>query len=79
MKAQRYLCSPKKIRSNTMQTAKEEILEILKQVPDNSTLEEIQYHLYVRQKINRGIKDVEEGRIITQDEMERRMAKWDVK
>jgi predicted transcriptional regulator len=58
-----------------MQTAKEEVLEILKQVPDNSTLEEIQYHLYVRQKIRRGIKDVEEGRIITQDEMERRMAK----
>ena len=62
-----------------MQTAKEEVLEILKQVPDNSTLEEIQYHLYVRQKIRRGIKDVEEGRIITQDEMERRMAKWNVK
>ena len=62
-----------------MQTAKEEVLEILKQVPDNSTLEEIQYHLYVRQKIHRGIKDVEEGRIIPQDEMERRMAKWNVK
>jgi hypothetical protein len=62
-----------------MQTAKEEVLEILKQVPDNSTLEEIQYHLYVRQKVRRGIKDVEEGRIITQDEMERRMAKWNVK
>jgi predicted transcriptional regulator len=67
------------MRSNTMQTAKEEVLEILKQVPDNSTLEEIQYHLYVRQKIRRGIKDVEEGRIFTQDEMERRMAKWNVK
>jgi len=62
-----------------MQTAKEEVLEILKKVPDNSTLEEIQYHLYVRQKIRRGIKDVEEGRIVTQDEMERRMAKWNVK
>ena len=62
-----------------MQTAKEEVMELLKGLPDNSTLEEIQYHLYVRQKIQRGIKDVEEGRIYTQAEMERRMEKWLVK
>ena len=59
-----------------MQTAKEEVMEILKGLPDNSTLEEIQYHLYVRQKIERGIKDIEDGRTYTQDEMERRMKKW---
>ena len=62
-----------------MQTAKEEVMELLKGLPDDSTLEEIQYHLYVCQKIQRGIKDVEEGRIYTQAEMERRMEKWLVK
>ncbi|PKL57427.1 MAG: hypothetical protein CVV34_07310 [Methanomicrobiales archaeon HGW-Methanomicrobiales-5] len=59
-----------------MQSAKEEVMEILKRLPDNSTLEQIQYHLYVRQKIERGIKDIEEGRTFTQEEMERRMEKW---
>jgi predicted transcriptional regulator len=59
-----------------MQTPKEEVMEILKALPDNSTLEEIQYHLYVRQKIERGIKDIEQGRTYTQEEMERRMEKW---
>ncbi len=59
-----------------MQSAKEEVMEILKRLPDNSTLEQIQYHLYVRQKIERGIKDLEEGRTFTQEEMERRMEKW---
>ncbi len=59
-----------------MQTAKEEVIQLLKDLPDNSTLEEIQYHLYVRQKIQRGIKDVEEGRMYTQEEMEKRMEKW---
>jgi len=62
-----------------MQSAKEEVMQLLKELPDNSTLEEIQYHLYVRQKIQRGIKDVEEGRIYTQEEMEKRMEKWRVK
>ena len=59
-----------------MQSAKEEVIEILKGLPDDSTLEEIQYHLYVRQKIERGIKDIEKGRVLTQEEMERRMEKW---
>jgi len=61
-----------------MQSAKEEVMQLLKELPDDSTLEEIQYHLYVRQKIQRGIKDVEEGRIHTQEEMEKRMEKWRV-
>ena len=59
-----------------MQRAKEKVVEILKGLPDNSTLEEIQYHLYVRQKIARGIKDIEASRTYTQEEMERRMGKW---
>lgn len=59
-----------------MQTAKEEVMQILRDLPDNSTLEEIQYRLYVRQKIQRGLKDVEKGRTYTQDEVEKRMDKW---
>ena len=59
-----------------MQTAKQEVMELLKELPDDTTFEEIQYHLYVRQKIQRGIKDVEEGRTYTQEEMEKRMGKW---
>ncbi len=59
-----------------MQSAKEEVMELLKEIPDDSTFEEIQYHLYVRQKIQRGIKHIEEGRTYTQEEMEKRMKKW---
>jgi hypothetical protein len=70
-----YKISRKK-RGDNMQSAKEEVMELLKEIPDDSTLEEIQYHLYVRQKIKRGIKDIEEGRTYTQEEMEKRMEKW---
>jgi len=58
-----------------MKSAKEEVMQLLKELPDSSTIEEIQYHLYVRQKIQRGIKDVEEGRTYTQEEMEKRSLK----
>lgn len=58
-----------------MQTAKQEVSKLLTQLPEDCSLEDIQYHLYVLQKIERGLKDVEEGRVYTQDEVEKRMAK----
>ena len=62
-----------------MQTAKEEVIDLLNQLPDDSTLEEIQYHLYVRQKIQRGLQDVDQGKVKNQEEVENRMKKWFVK
>lgn len=59
-----------------MQTAKQEVMELLKDLPDDSTLEEIQYHLYVRQKVQIGLQDVEQGKIFSQAEVEKRMEKW---
>lgn len=59
-----------------MSTAKEEVRKILAQIPDDASLEDIQYHIYVYQKIERELKDVEEGRVLSQEEIERRMSRW---
>ena len=58
-----------------MSTAKQEVRLLLDQIPDDATFEDIQYHIYVREKIERGLKDVEEGRVVSEEEMERRMQK----
>jgi len=59
-----------------MRTAKREVGRLLTCLPDNCSLEDIQYHLYVLQKIGRGLKDVEEGRVYTQEEVDKKMVKW---
>jgi predicted transcriptional regulator len=59
-----------------MATAKEQVRKLLDQIPDDSSFEDIQYHIYVREKIERGLKDAEEGRVLSQEEAERRMSKW---
>lgn len=59
-----------------MSTAKDEVRKLLDVLPDGASLEDIQYHLYVRQKIERGLQDVETGRVLTQQELERQIAKW---
>ena len=44
--------------------------------PDDASLEDIQYHIYVRQKILRGLEDIKAGRTLSEEEFEARMSKW---
>ena len=59
-----------------MKTAKDEVRKLLDRLPDTSSFEDIQYHIYVREKIGQGLEDVKQGRVLSQAEVERRMAKW---
>jgi hypothetical protein len=63
-------------RLTLMANAKQEVLKLLKTLPEEASLEDIQYHLYVLQCIGRGLEDVEAGRTLPQEEVERRMARW---
>ncbi len=56
-----------------MSTAKEEVRKMLDQLPDDLSFEDIQYHIYVREKIEHGLQDIETGRLLPQEEVERRM------
>lgn len=59
-----------------MATAREEALELIEKLPDESTFEDIQYHLYVLSKIEKAIAQVEAGRVLTHEEVEARAQKW---
>jgi len=55
---------------------KQAVLEMIHRMPEDASLEDIQYHLFVLQKIERGLDDAEAGRVIPQDEVEKRLQKW---
>jgi hypothetical protein len=57
-------------------TPKEAVRSMLDNLPDDLTYEDIQYHIYVLQKIELALEDVEAGRVLSQEEVERRMEKW---
>jgi hypothetical protein len=61
---------------NAMSTAKDEVKALLEQLPDDCSLEDVQYHLYVVEKIHKGIKRAETEEVLTQDEVERKLGKW---
>lgn len=56
-----------------MQTAKEAARHLIDRLPDQATWEDIMYELYVKQKIEAGLKAVEEGRTIPHEEMKRQL------
>ncbi len=60
----------------TKPTAKQEVERVLAKLPDDASLEDVQYHLSVLQHIERGRRDIEEGRVLSAEEVERRMARW---
>lgn len=59
-----------------MASAKEEIRRTIETLPDNVTWEEVQYSIYVRERIERGRPEAAEGKILDEDEAERRMKPW---
>ena len=55
---------------------KEEVRRLLDAIPDEATYEDIQYHIYVQQKIDHGIEASDRGDFISDEEIERRIQQW---
>ena len=57
-------------------TAKDDVRALLTKLPDDASLTEIQSHIYVRQKVERGLEAIRNGDVIPHEEIEKRMARW---
>jgi predicted transcriptional regulator len=59
-----------------MATAKEEVRRLLESLPDDASLEDVQYSIYVRERIERGRREANDGKLIDQDDVENRTSRW---
>lgn len=59
-----------------MVAVKQEAHDMIRNLPDNCTYEDIQYHLYVIEKIKNGISRAEKGEVSSHKDAKERMAKW---
>jgi hypothetical protein len=60
----------------TATSAKEHILDLVEQQPDDSTYDEILRELALARMIDRGLADVEAGRTISHEEIGERIRSW---
>ena len=59
---------------------KEEIIELIKKLPENATIDDIMYHLYVKKKIIAGIEEIEHSKVIPHEQVmenaKKRLEQW---
>jgi predicted transcriptional regulator len=59
-----------------MAKVKEEIIDMIRRMPDESSIEDIMEELYFREQVDAGLRDLAEGRTISHEEMKERVRKW---
>lgn len=59
-----------------MTTAKTEVASMLETLPDDSGFEDIQYHLYVLEKVKRGLARADSEGVISHENAKARLDKW---
>ena len=61
-------------------TDKQAALWTIEQQPDDASIEDIiealRYTLYIRRRIEEGLRDIEEGRVVPHEEVAREMTEW---
>ncbi|GMU84293.1 MAG: hypothetical protein AMXMBFR47_41630 [Planctomycetota bacterium] len=53
--------------------------DVLDRLPDDCTIEDVQYHLYVAEKLRRRIEQADRGDTVSHAEAEKRLEKWLIK
>lgn len=46
------------------------------ELPEDASYEDIQYHIYVQQKIDAGLEAAERGDFLSDEEIEQRISRW---
>ena len=55
-----------------MSSIKEESIHLIQSLPDSVTWDDIIYEMYVKKKIEKGLKDIEEGWVVPHEEVKKR-------
>jgi predicted transcriptional regulator len=59
-----------------MSNVKDKMTEVIEAQPDDATYEEIMRELAFERMVARGLEDSRQGRVLSNEEMERRMREW---
>ena len=58
-----------------MNTAKQDVQKLLQRLPEDCSVEDVQYHLYVLDKVRRGLEDARTNGVLSQEDVEDRVSK----
>jgi hypothetical protein len=53
--------------------AKKEVRDLLNRLPDDCTLDDVLYHVYVLQRVSRGVAQADAGELIPHEQVEQEL------
>lgn len=60
-----------------MSLAKDEARHIIDNLPEGATWDDIMYQLYVKEKTDKSLAEIEQGKVLSHEEAKRRLfSKW---
>jgi predicted transcriptional regulator len=59
-----------------MSAVKKDAIKLIKELPEQCSLSDIMAELYFKIKVEQGLKDIEEGKVISHEEVREKMTKW---
>ena len=57
-------------------STKDAVLELVRDMPDDATIEDVMYELYVRQKIERGLGQIQRGETVSHEQAKLELQRW---
>lgn len=52
-------------------STKQAALRMIRRMPDDASLEDIMHELYFRQRVDRGLRELDEGKTVSHEEVKR--------
>jgi hypothetical protein len=59
-----------------MSRVRDEVTSLLERLPENASIEDVQYHLYVIEKVRNGLDAARTEGTLTQEQAEEKLGKW---
>jgi hypothetical protein len=69
-----YICNIKE--EIKMFGVKQEVIKMIQSLPNEVTIDDIMAELYFKSQVDAGLKELDEGKGIPHEEVEKRMSKW---
>lgn len=59
-----------------MPGVKQQVIEMIQSLPDESSVDDIMAELYFKMQIDAGLKELDEGKGVTHEQAKQRLSKW---
>ena len=60
----------------SMQSVKQNAIKAIEQLSDESTFEDIMEQLLFMQKVEEGLEDIRQGRVVSHEDVKKQLAQW---